>query len=124
METATDIARIFGPLFIIVGAWVFFNKKRFGDIVNSFKGTPALLFLMGILNTFFGLVVITFYNNWSWDWTILATLVGWVFFLRGICILYFSKQFVKVASKPTVAIVRGFVMVIWGAALFYYGYLI
>ena len=112
------IASVFGPLLIIVGVWAIFFKAQTDAVVKSIKSTPAVLYLGGVINVLFGLMIINVYTKWMWDLAILVTLLGWLMVLRGVIVMCFPQALIKCfGDNPGTRLLGCLVGIAWGIGL-------
>jgi hypothetical protein len=83
MATSVFIARLIGPVMLVVGIAVFLNQRAFRDMAEEFLASRALLFLSGLLVMPMGLAIVLVHNIWTADWRVLITLFGWVNTIGG-----------------------------------------
>ncbi len=112
------VATIFGPFLMILGIWMLCYQANVKKVITSVKSTPGLMYVMGIINTLIGLAVLSTFNMWMPNLTILVTLFGWVIFLRGL-LVFFAPQmlFSKTVTSPGYLKIKGVVFVVWGFGL-------
>jgi hypothetical protein len=83
MQTSVFLARLIGPVMLVVGLAVFTNQRAFRDMAEEFLASPALLFLSGLLIMPMGLAIVLTHNVWTADWRSLITLFGWLNTIGG-----------------------------------------
>jgi hypothetical protein len=83
MQTSVFLARLIGPVMLVVGLAVFANQRAFRDMAEEFLASPALLFLSGMLIMPMGLAIVLTHNVWAADWRVLVTLFGWLNAIGG-----------------------------------------
>src|SRR5206468_5783605 len=83
MTTSIFLARLIGPVMLVVGLAAFFNRRAFRDMAEEFLASPALLFLSGLLVMPMGLAIVLVHNVWTADWRVLITLFGWINTIGG-----------------------------------------
>lgn len=98
MDSALWIARIFGPLFFIGGIWMLLKKDEMQKMIESVRGNQVLFYLAGMLNLFFGFFILSTYSTWSFSLALLVTLIGWVFVIRGLLILFVPDKVMQWAD--------------------------
>jgi hypothetical protein len=82
MQTSIFLARLIGPVMLVVGLAVFANQRAFRDMAEEFLASRALLFLSGLLIMPMGLAIVLTHNVWA-DWRALITLFGWLNLIGG-----------------------------------------
>jgi uncharacterized protein YjeT (DUF2065 family) len=83
MQTSVFLARLIGPVMLVVGLAVFANPRAFRDMAEEFLASSALLFLSGLLIMPMGLAIVLTHNVWTADWRVLITLFGWLNAIGG-----------------------------------------
>ena len=59
------------------------------SITKKFLENPILLYIIGLLDLTFGLLLVLTHNEWAKDWTVIITIVGWLLLFKGImCIIF------------------------------------
>jgi len=126
MQTSIFLAKLIGPIMVIVAAGVLLNRQSVDALAREILGSPALLFLLGFLDFAGGLAIVLVHNVWVADWRIIITLLGWLLMVRGaVRILIpdqvkpFGARMLRNANAVT-GTLAGTAMV--GLALCYFGY--
>jgi hypothetical protein len=83
MSNSIFIARLIGPVMLVIGLAVFANQRAFRDMAEEFLASRALLFLSGLLIMPMGLAIVLTHNVWTADWRVLITLFGWLNAIGG-----------------------------------------
>jgi hypothetical protein len=83
MQTSVFLARLIGPVMLVVGLAVFANQRAFRDMAEEFLASRALLFLSGLLIMPMGLAIVLTHKVWTADWRVLITLFGWLNAIGG-----------------------------------------
>jgi hypothetical protein len=91
MEHSMLIARILGPLFIVVTVGVLLNLDYYLRMFNGFNKQPSLFYMGGVMALFFGVLIVEFHNVWVADWVVIITFMGWVSLLKG-CLLLMAPE--------------------------------
>jgi hypothetical protein len=93
MTTSRYIARLMGPVLLLIGVGMIMGMLTEGDgyssIMKEFIGSRALIFVTGALALVAGLAVVNAHNLWVPDWRVIVTILGWLFILRGVMNLVF-----------------------------------
>ena len=117
MTTSVFLARLIGPVMLVVGLAVFANQRAFRDMAEEFLASRALLFLSGMLIMPMGLAIVLTHNIWAADWRVLVTLFGWLNAIGGAvrlaapdtvmrtgCAMLRRPYFVSIAAATWVAL--------------------
>ncbi len=123
MDHAMWLAGIFGPLLTIIGLWMLLYSENHIKVMTSIKTTPGAFFMMGTINMLIGLVIINMYNIWMWHPAVLVSLLGWVYLVRGVLVLYVPQLIIKYTMTSHMAMrASGLVPLIWGLALWWFAF--
>jgi len=77
METSIFLARLIGPVLLVVGFAVLANQRAFRELAEEFLASRALIFLSGLLIMPVGLAIVLTHNIWAADGRVMITLFGW-----------------------------------------------
>ena len=95
MSTSRYIARLMGPVLLIIGIGMVMGMLTEGDAYSSllkeFIGSRALIFVTGMLTLIAGVAIVNAHNVWEPDWRVVITVLGWLFILRGFMNLVFPE---------------------------------
>ena len=83
MSTSIFLARLIGPVMLVIGLAVFANQRGFRDMAEEFIASRAMMFLAGIVVMPAGLAIVLTHNIWSADWRVLITIFGWLNVVGG-----------------------------------------
>ena len=93
MDRSKYIARLMGPVMLIIGIGMIGGMLTQGDdyssLLKEFIGSRALIFITGVLALVAGLAVVNAHNLWVRDWRVLVSILGWLLIVRGISNLVF-----------------------------------
>ena len=129
MTTSRYIARLMGPVLLIIGIGMVMGMLTEGDAYSSllkeFIGSRALIFT-GALALVAGLAIVNAHNLWVPDWRVIVTVLGWLLIVRGFVNLVFpgTAQTLgdrMIASHPGV-LAGAAVTIVLGAILSIMGY--
>lgn len=124
MESAVGLASVFGPILTIIGIWSLFYQAHMKKLVESFKKTPALMYLGGLINLIIGLTILHISPHWNLHLSILVTLLGWICLIRGLIIFFLPDMFLKIIKTQIhPSPIFGIITIVWGLALCWLGYL-
>ena len=110
-------ARVIGPYLVIVPAIIAVRAPNIGTILTAFFENGALVWIMGGLLLFGGLLIIAHHQYWSGLSAILISLFGWFLALRGVVLLAAPQLIASGAAAamnrmPIVQIGFGFLVLI------------
>lgn len=83
METSIYLAKLIGPIYLVVGVGLLLNPSNSRAVVKEFMDSPALFYLSGILALIIGGLIVLLHNVWH-GWPIVITLLGWAAILKGV----------------------------------------
>jgi hypothetical protein len=83
MSTSVFIARLIGPVMLVIGLAVLANQSAFRDMAEEFLASQALIFLSGLLIMPVGLAIVLTHNIWAADGRVMITLFGWLNAIGG-----------------------------------------
>jgi len=126
MMASIFLARLLGPIFLIVGASILFNPKVFRDIAVEVVRSVTLVYLFGFIDFAAGLAIVIAHNMWVASWPVLITLIGWLLLIRGTVRVLIPETVMGFAAKvlgnkqliPVAGVVTGII----GLVLCYFGY--
>lgn len=101
--TSRYIARLMGPVLLLIGIGMVMGMLTEGDAYSSlmkeFIGSRALIFITGALALVAGLAVVNAHNLWVPDWRVIVTILGWLLIVRGISNLVFPGTVQTVGDR-------------------------
>jgi hypothetical protein len=126
MNTSIFIARLIGPVMLVVASAIFLDTRGFRDMGKQLLSSRPLIFIAGMIPLVAGLTIVLTHNVWVKDWRALITVFGWFAIFVGAFRIMFSqvvskngaRMIAKPATLPTVATVLG----VLGCIFAYYGY--
>jgi hypothetical protein len=126
METSIFLAKLIGPMMLVMGIFVVFNPQRIRAIGREFLNSDALIFLSGVITLPVGISIVITHNIWEADWRTAITLFGWIAVFAGIVRMILPgpmKQLGETMLENKFMIAPpGALMMILGAFLSYHGY--
>jgi hypothetical protein len=84
MPPAILIARLIGPVFAIIGAGIVVNPSFYLNVAVEAVQVPSLLYLYGVLLLTVGVAMLNFHREWTRDWRVIVTILGWLFMIGGV----------------------------------------
>jgi len=127
MQTSVFLARLIGPVMLVIGLAVFANQRAFRDMAEEFLASPALLFLSGLLVMPMGLAIVLTHNIWAADWRVLITLFGWLNAVGGVVRLIAPAWVMQTGRamlrRPAFVPVAAAIWVVLGSLFCLFGFL-
>jgi len=84
MTASTFIARILGPVLVMIGIGLLLEGDNFRAMADEFLHSTALIYLSGGITLALGLAMLNVHHVWARDWRVLVTIFGWLFLIGGI----------------------------------------
>ena len=78
------IARILGPILVIVGLGLLLEGETFRAMAGDFLRSAALVYFSGVAALAIGLAILNVHHTWTRDWRSVITLFGWLLVIGGI----------------------------------------
>ena len=127
MDTSLFLARLIGPMLLIVGAGVLINRENFRAMAKELVASRELMFIIGLLTLLGGLAIVLTHNVWVAGWPVIITILGWLSVIGGIFRIVFPDSVKSIGqsmlAKPAVMTAGGVAQGLIGAWLCYVGYM-
>ncbi|OGC81848.1 MAG: hypothetical protein A2V81_03340 [Candidatus Abawacabacteria bacterium RBG_16_42_10] len=121
------LAQVLGPAFVIVALGVFMNRQVIRHMMDRLTEDNPVIWFSGFVRVLLGLLIVVTHNVWVWNWQVLITLIGWIALIKGVVLLWWPAQIVKMKKtmmNDNMLMFAGLVALIIGAVLSYYGYMV
>jgi hypothetical protein len=126
VQTSIFLARLLGPLLLLVGAAVLLNGSYYRGMTREFVASRPLFYLASIVGVVGGLAIVLVHNVWTADWRVLITLLGWINLIRGAASILLPEQSFafggRMIGSRNMPMIAGVVGLILGLLLCYFGY--
>ncbi|MFT3728750.1 MAG: hypothetical protein QM759_13080 [Terricaulis sp.] len=83
LDSTFVIARIIGPVFVLVGVALISQPSYMISAVGDVVTIGGLMVISGIVSALAGLTIVTLHRRWSGFTAALVSLIGWLLFARG-----------------------------------------
>src|SRR4029077_13541902 len=83
MSTSVFLARLIGPVMLVIGLAVFANQRAFRELAEEFLASRALVFLSGLLIMPVGLAIVLTHKIGAANGRVMITLFGWLNAIGG-----------------------------------------
>ena len=127
MQTSLFLARLIGPVMLVIGLAVFANQRGFREMAEEFMASRALMFLSGLIIMPAGLAIVLTHNVWTPDWRVLITIFGWLNTIGGALRLFGPLFVVKAGHamlrQPHFTTIAAAIWVVLGLLVCFVGYL-
>lgn len=84
MQPVVFIARLTGPLLVVIGVGVLLNEANYAAMITEAAHSPTLIYLSGLLTLPLGLAILNAYRAWTADWRVIVTILGWLLAIGGV----------------------------------------
>ncbi|HWK94978.1 MAG TPA: hypothetical protein VNR39_06115 [Pseudolabrys sp.] len=124
MQTSHLIARIAGPVMVVLAIGALINGAAYTEISRQLLGNSALVALSGVLGLTAGLAILNAHPRWTPDWRSLVTGLGWLLTAMGVFRIFAPDlvRFVGATGNPRVVAVLAVIFLIAGGILTFKGY--
>jgi hypothetical protein len=126
MQTSLFVAKLLGPVFLVVGAALLSRPEAFRALLREFVASGVLMYLAGFLGLLGGLALLIVHNVWALDWRLVITLIGWASLVRALVTIFRPQAIVSIADRlieyKGAFRAAAVIDLVIGAALSYFGY--
>jgi uncharacterized membrane protein len=127
MDSSLFLARLIGPIFVIVGIGLLLNRDRYRALAEEVITSRALLYVFGVLALTGGLAIVLTHNVWVWDWPVIITIIGWLMMVRGTLRIVIPEKVGDLGARvltrwPHILLVSGLAVIALGALLCWKGF--
>jgi len=123
MELSILIAKIISVIYISVGIGVLIGTINFNNIVTDLKNSAALTYIAGSVGIILGMILIEYHNIWVKNWTVLITIICWLFLIGGVTIVIFPKSLSFGKDLLLNNRLIGIFMIAFGIVFGYFGFI-
>jgi len=126
MPAAKVIARLIGPVFVVIGVGILLNAAFYAELVAEAVQVPALVYIYGLMMLVAGLATLNAYRAWTRDWRVIITVLGWLSVIGGVIRIVLPQLVTRLATAtigtPLVLIVAAAIVFVVGGYLSFEGY--
>ena len=126
MSTSVFIARLIGPVMLVIGLAVLTNQRAFRAMAEEFLASRALIFLSGLLIMPVGLAIVLTHNIWAADGRVMITLFGWLNLIGGAMRLFVPTYVIQTGrvmlKRPHFIAVAAAIWVVAGSLFCLFGF--
>ena len=127
MSKSLFLARLLGPVMLVVGLAVFANPRGFREMAEEFLASRALMFFSGLIIMPVGVAIVLTHNFWTADWRMVITVFGWLCAVGGALRLFGPLFVVKAGHamlrQPYFTPIAAAIWVVLGLLFCFFGYL-
>ena len=99
MKTSIFLAKLIGPVLLVLGTGMLVNAKAFRPVFEEIVRNRALVVLFGLMTMSAGLAVVLTHNVWVANWPVLITILGWLSLIAGAFRLLAPQDAIKFGRK-------------------------
>ena len=126
MPAAKVIARLIGPVFVVIGVGILLNAAFYAELVAEAVQVPALVYIYGLMMLVAGLATLNAYRAWTRDWRVIITVLGWLSVIGGVIRIVLPQLVTRLATAtigtPLVLIIAAAIVFVVGGYLSFEGY--
>ncbi|MCK9272860.1 hypothetical protein M0P65_04915 [Candidatus Gracilibacteria bacterium] len=126
MEASIFLARLLGPLFMVIALSIVLNGNTFDHMVKEFPKNSYVLYLSGLMAYVMGALIVLNYNSWELNGFIIITIMGYLALIKGMMILLFPEWMIKLSKQMKFSggllMFAGIIYFFLGAYLAYLGF--
>ena len=127
MDASIFLAKLMGPIFVIIGVGLFLNRERYLAVVDEVILSKTLLYVFGVMALTGGLAILLTHNVWVWDWPVVITIIAWLMVVRGSLRIVIPQQIEAIAKGmtdqlPTLLLISDMIVISVGLFLSWKGY--
>jgi len=127
MDATAYIAKVAALLYICVGAGALLNKGYLKKLLDDYIKSPSAEFTGAIIAMVAGAVLLYIHSDWTWNWKILITIIGWVGLIKGAVLFVLPGQMMKLAERilkiKGLYTFTGVMCLVLGLLFGYYGFM-
>lgn len=123
MELSILIAKIIAIVYISSGIAILIGQLNFERIVENLDKSPALTLIAGLIGIVYGVFLVEYHNIWVTNWTVLITIISWLFLLGGIVIVVIPNTLSLISKYYKHSRGWGIFMLCFGLLFGYWGFL-
>jgi hypothetical protein len=123
--TNAQIFQLLGLAYFSMGVGMLVNPKFFKNIMYDLEHSTANVYYGGLICLAIGFPLVSFYNVWDLDSSLIITLLGWLSLAKGIALLMIPTQTMTLYKKMKIEKFGdyiSYVIIILGVLFLYLGY--
>jgi hypothetical protein len=126
MNTSIFLARLIGPVMLVVGVAACVNGALFRAMAEEFLRSRALMYLSGLLIMPAGLAIVLTHNLWVARLPVLITVLGWLMTIGGAIRILVPDKLEPIGRRflktPMMTCIVGSIWIALGSTLSIFGY--
>jgi len=97
--TDAQIFQFIGIIYLAVGIGIIINPDFYKKMIIHFMENPSVIYLGGLVSLAIGFLLVSFHNNWSRDWSVIITIIGWAALIKGLFLITLPKVCIKLCNS-------------------------
>jgi hypothetical protein len=89
MDLSKFLSRVMAIYFLFMGLILCVDKDPFLHSLNLVINDEPLMFVSGFFTLILGSMMIVSHSIWRLNWQGAVTLLSWLFFLKGVCLILY-----------------------------------
>ena len=122
MQSTKTVARLVGPLLVVIGLGVLLNPTLYADAIADAVKSTTLIYLSGVASLLGGLAILNAHRTWTADWRVIITILGWIFVIAGFIRIVLRRQMTTIYSGSIAMTIVGVIVLVLGGHLSFEGY--
>jgi len=125
MADSIFLAKFLGIFFTVWSIGIIINQKRIKEAVDEIVQSKSMQLMAAFLPLIIGSLLVPLHNKWTADWTVMITIMAWLFLLGGIFRAIFTPAWVKLVIKMKAKMnftIFGVISLGIGLVLLYFGF--
>ena len=110
MQRSIFLAKLIGPFLAVCGVALMFNADAFRAIGGEIVKSPALIYIAGLLALATGLAIVNTHNEWTADWRVAITLLGWLCVVAGVIRVVFPRVVEALGASVMATVSNGWIV--------------
>ncbi|MBW8014735.1 MAG: hypothetical protein FVQ82_00990 [Planctomycetes bacterium] len=94
----SQIFQIFSIVYLAIGIGILVNSDFYKKMFSEFMENSAILYMGGIMALVVGFLIVRFHNTWTWDFSVIITIIGWIALIKGVVILILPKHIISLTK--------------------------
>lgn len=122
--TEVQIFQILGLIYFAAGLGMMINPEFFKKMLANLAENSLALYIGAMLALALGYFMVSYFNVWSWDRSLIITLVGWFALVKGFFLLIFPQFALKLSIKFSEKHIntKGILVAVLGAVMIAFGF--
>ncbi|MBA2648682.1 MAG: hypothetical protein H0U75_03605 [Legionella sp.] len=119
--TTLFLSTLLGWFIILFSLLMIFHQEHMNLVMLDVLKHPGLFFILALITTLLGLIMVLNHNIWVWGWPLVVTVFSWMVLIGGLIRLFFYDYASKLGSyffnNPKRMRITGIIMFFIGLGL-------